>query len=62
MRAESLVHPVGHRTKPLVLRGGLVRTFGSQVSFLAGLFLCLGLYLLADAFAHPLDAQPAGVL
>jgi riboflavin transporter FmnP len=48
--------------KPLVIRGGLARTFGSLASFLAVLFLVGGLYLLGDAFEHPLDAQAAAVL
>ena len=62
MRAESLVHVAAHHVKPLVIRGGLARTFGSLASFLAVLFLILGLYLLGDAFEHPLDAQAWGVL
>ena len=45
-----------------MIRGGLARTFGSLVSFLAGVFLLVGLYLLSDAFEHPLDAQAVGVL
>ncbi len=62
MRAESLARVAAHHVKPLVIRGGLVRTFGSLVSFLAVLFLFFGVYLLGDAFEHPLDAQAAGVL
>ena len=62
MRAEILVRTPAHHVKPLVIRGGLARTFGSLVSFLAVLFLFLGFYLLGDAFEHPLDAQAAGVL
>jgi hypothetical protein len=62
MRAETLVRVAGHHVKPLVIRGGLARTFGSLASFLAALFLILGLYLLGDAFEHPLDAQAAAVL
>jgi len=31
-------------------------------SFLAVIFLLMGLYLLGDAFQHPLDAQAAGIL
>lgn len=62
MRAEAFVRTAAHHAKPLVIRGGLVRTFGSLVSFLALIFLLLGLYLLRDAFAHPLDAQAVGIL
>lgn len=47
---------------PLVVRGGLSRTFGSLAGFAALGFLSLGIYLLADAFAHPLDAGAAGVI
>lgn len=47
---------------PLIVRGGLNRTFGSLAGFTAlGLF-SLGIYLLADAFAHPVDAEAAGVI
>jgi uncharacterized BrkB/YihY/UPF0761 family membrane protein len=63
MRAETLIRVAAHHVvKPLVIRGGLARTFGSLVSFLAVLFLFGGLYLLGDAFEHPLDAQATGVL
>jgi hypothetical protein len=62
MRAETIARVAAHQAKPLVIRGGLARTFGGLVGFLAALFLCLGLYLLRDAFTHPLDAQAAGVL
>lgn len=61
MRADTLTR-TPHHVKPLVLRGGLARTFGSLVSFLAALFLLLGVYLLGDAFEHPVDAQAAAVL
>ena len=47
---------------PLVVRGGLSRTFGSLAGFTALGLLSLGTYLLADAFAHPVDAQAVGVL
>jgi hypothetical protein len=62
MRADTLSRVDGHHVKPLVIRGGLARTFGSLASFLAVLFLIFGFYLLGDAFEHPLDAQAAGVL
>lgn len=48
--------------KPLVVRAGLSRTFGSIAGFVALGFLSLGVYLLADAFAHPVDAEAAGVI
>jgi ABC-type Na+ efflux pump permease subunit len=57
MRADTLSRVDEHHVKPLVIRGGLARTFGSLASFLAVLFLILGFYLLGDAFEHPLDAQ-----
>lgn len=47
---------------PLIVRAGLSRTFGSLAAFAALAFLSLGIYLLADAFAHPLDAEAAGVI
>ncbi|HKN76476.1 MAG TPA: hypothetical protein VJW94_14950 [Candidatus Acidoferrum sp.] len=62
MRAETLVRVAAHDVKPLVIRGGLARTFGSLVSFLAMLFLFFGLYLLGDVFEHPLDAAAIAVL
>ena len=51
-----------HTAKPLVVRGGLGRTFGSLVSFLALTLLAFGGYILVDAFAHPVDAQAAGLI
>jgi hypothetical protein len=63
MRADTLIRVAAHHVvKPLVIRGGVARTFGSLVCFLAVLFLLGGLYLLGDAFEHPLDAQAVGVL
>lgn len=47
---------------PLVARGGLSRTFGSLAGFTALGLLSVGTYLLADAFAHPVDAEAVGVL
>jgi hypothetical protein len=58
MRGGVLHHASGvHPHKPLVVRGGLVRTFGSLAGFLAVTFLCGGLYILEDAFANPLAAM-----
>jgi len=62
MRAESFARVPAPHVKPLVIRGGLPRTFGSLATFLAVLFLFFGIYLLGDAFEHPLDAQAAGIL
>lgn len=47
---------------PLIIRGGLSRTFGSLAGFAALGLLSWGIYLLADAFAHPVDAEAAGVI
>jgi hypothetical protein len=51
-----------HSTKPLVVRGGLARTFGSLAGFLALICLSAGLYLLDHATANPLTAQPGDVI
>jgi hypothetical protein len=50
------------RAKPLVVRGGLARTFGGLASFLAVIFLAWGTYVLDDAFANPIAAQAAAVI
>ena len=55
-------HSRRHSTRALVIRGGLGRTFGSLACFLALLFLCLGTYILQDAFANPVSAQAAGLI
>ena len=47
---------------PLIVRGGLSHTFGSLAGFSALGLLAFGVYLLADAFAHPLEAGAAGLL
>jgi len=49
-------------SKPLIVRAGLSRTFGSLAGFAALALLALGIYLLADVFAHPVDAQAAGLI
>jgi hypothetical protein len=48
--------------KSLAVRGGLARTFGGLVSFLAVTFLCTGIYILDDAFANPLGAQAVALI
>ena len=63
MQPEILpVDPELRPAKSLVSRGGLFRTFGSLVGFLALLLLILGIYILQDTFANPLTAQPAALL
>lgn len=49
-------------TQPLVVRGGLARTFGGLASFLAVIFLSWGIYILEDALANPVAAQAAAVI
>jgi hypothetical protein len=49
-------------SRSLVVRGGLVRTFGSLAGFLVVSFLCWGIYILADAFANPINAGAAAVI
>lgn len=51
-----------HSVRPLVVRGGLFRTFGSLAGFLALVLLTLGIYLIEDTFSNPLTAQPAALL
>jgi len=57
-----------HRTssvrpsKSLAVCAGLARTFGSLAGFVVVTFLCWGLYILADAFAHPIEAGAAAVI
>lgn len=62
MRAQAFVRSSSHRVEPLVLRGGLAHTFGSLAGFLAAVFWVLGLYLLDDAFEHPINAQVIAIL
>src|SRR5260370_1755880 len=63
MRGGFIRHiPSVQSSKALVFRGGLVHTFGSLVGFIMVTFLCVGLYMLEEAFAHPLDAGTATVI
>jgi len=39
-----------------------VHTFGSLAGFIVVTFLCVGLYILEEAFANPLDAGAAAVI
>ncbi len=48
--------------KSLVVRGGLVRTFGGLAGFLVVTFLCWGIYILEDVFANPLSVGDAAVI
>ena len=54
--------PSVQSSKSLVFRGGLVRTFGSLAGFIVVTFLCVGLYILEEAFANPLQAGAAAVI
>lgn len=62
MRAVTLQRAPAQNPESLAVRGGVARTFGSFVGFLATLFLGVGLYLLGDVFLHPLSAGTFGVL
>lgn len=62
MQDGATQHSKVHADKPLVVRAGLSRTFGGLVGFAAFSFLFFGAYLLADVFAHPVDAQAAGLI
>jgi len=55
-------HSRWRHSKPLVIRGGLARTFGGLASFLAVIFLCGGIYILEDALSNPVEAQAASVI
>jgi|SRR6267378_3069368 len=49
-------------SKSLVVRGGLVRTFGRLAGFLVVTFLCWGIYTLEDVFLNPLSAGDPAVI
>ena len=60
----GLLHcqPRARLTKPLVVRGGLGRTFGSLISFVGLTLLTWGAYILEDEIAHPVEAHPAALI
>lgn len=63
MNDDSLRQSPGVRHSwPLVVRGGLARTFGSLAGFLVLLFLCVGLYLLRQVLEAPLESGDAAVI
>lgn len=63
MPGEILIQPLDSRpSRSLVARGGLARTFGSLAGFIVVSFLFWGIYILADAFANPIDAGSAAVI
>lgn len=63
MPGEILNHPPAARPSgSLAVRGGLARTFGGLAGFLVVSFLCCGIYILADAFANPINAGAAAVI
>ena len=57
-RSSSAVHSA----KSLVIRGGLVRTFGGLATFLVMTFFSAGIYMLRDTVANPLAAQAATLI
>jgi len=57
-----LAEPDSHHVRPLVVRAGLFRTFGSLAGFLALVLLSIGIYLIEDTFTNPLTAQPAALV
>lgn len=66
-RAHPDTRVLPHRSswkadRTLVVRAGAARTFGGLVAFIAALFLGCGVYLIGDAFAHPVTAHDSGVL
>jgi hypothetical protein len=63
VRAGAIHHAsVVRPPKPLAVRAGLARTFGGLAGFVVVTFLCVGLYILEDAFANPLNAGAAAVI
>ena len=63
MRRRVIHRTSGVRaSKSLAIRAGLARTFGSLAAFIVVTFLCWGFYILADAFAHPIEAGAAAVI
>lgn len=61
-RTEMRPAPKVGPANPLAARASLSRTFGSLAGFAALGLLSLGIYLLADAFAHPVDAGAAALI
>jgi hypothetical protein len=61
---DGIFHHASHwrPAKSLAALGGLSHTFGGLACFLAGIFLCWGIYILEDAFAHPVDAQAVALI
>ena len=63
MPGGILNQPLDSRpSRSLVVRGGLARTFGGLAGFIVVSFLFWGIYILADAFANPIDAGAAAVI
>jgi hypothetical protein len=61
MRDTNSSLSVAHPIRSLVARGGTKRTFGSIAVFLALSFMCLGVYMIEEQFANPIEAQPTGL-
>ena len=63
MTARAVHHAAVVRPpKPLAARAGLARTFGSLAGFVVLTFLCLGLYILEEAIANPLNEGAGAVI
>lgn len=52
----------GHSRHTLLVRASVARTFGSLASFLAIVFLGVGIYLLRESLSDPLTAQSVGLI
>lgn len=48
----------GYAAPPLIFRAGITSVFSSLGGFVALLFLGMGIYLMQEAVADPLSAQP----
>lgn len=62
MRPKALTGSADQGHEALIARGGLARTFGSLAGFLALTLLAAGLYLIDDAWVHPVRAQAGAVI
>jgi hypothetical protein len=54
--------PGRHHTRPLIVRAGIARTFGSLGFVLALIFFGAGTYFLQEVLSNPSGDQSAGLL